>query len=201
MTDYFYKSSTPAIVAIVREFFAKKDSLNEGISALGQLFGGQVATMRTITSQYAGGVKLGNSTALDVHWCRPDKFGYRSLRSAAKPDRSTPEDERATIRAEHARLQQLWRENCPARLCSHRYWDELGVNTGNLLLSGGIKFELNGTAYFNLGFQIDKTRHDANVAAGNPTSGWIEGACEILASEFEAARKNKLAAAQEVARA
>lgn len=201
MTDYFYKSTASATVTIVREFYAQKDALSARISALGQLFGGQVAPMRDLTGHFAGGVKLGSSTELDVHWRRPDEYGYRSLRSTAKIVKGISQDERTAIRTEHERLVQLWRDNCPARLSSHHYWDQLGVNTGNLLLSGGVKFELNGTAYFNLGFQIIKAQHDANRAAGTPTSGWIEGACEILASEYEAARALRLEATKEASHA
>lgn len=194
MTDYFYKSTAPTTVAIVREFYAQKDALSARITALGQLFGGQVAPMRDITDHFAGGVKLGSSTALDVHWCRPDDYGYRSLRSTAKLAKGISKDERTAIRSEHERLVQLWRDNCPARLSSHHYWHQLGVNTGNLLLSGGVKFELDGTAYFHLGFQINKTEHHSKVAVGQPTSGWIDGAVEILASEYETARLAKLKA-------
>lgn len=201
MTDYFYKSTAPTTVAIVREFYAQKDALSARITALGQLFGGQVAPMRDITGHFAGGVKLGSSTALDVHWCRPDDYGYRSLRSTAKLAKGISKDERTAIRSEHERLVQLWRDNCPARLSSHHYWRQLGVNTGNLLLSGGVKFELDGTAYFHLGFPICQAKHESNTTAGKPTYGWIEGAVEILPSEYQAARTAKLEKKKTVAHA
>lgn len=198
MADYFYKSAAPAVVAIVRDFYTQKDALNAGLLALGKLFGGAIAPMRDLTSHYAGGVKLSASRDLDAHWCRPDDYGYRSLRAAAKLAKGTPKEERAAIRAEHERLLGQWREHCPPRLRSHGYWDQLGVNTGNLLMCGGIKFELDGTAYFHLGFAINEAEHLADVAAGKPTAGWIEGAIEILPSEFEAARKTKLEQQKEV---
>jgi hypothetical protein len=201
MTDYFYKSTAVTTVGIVREFYVQKAALKAGLTTLGHLFGGDVAPMHNITDHFAGGVKLSTSRELDVHWCRPDEFGYRSLRQAAKPVKGTPKDERASIRAEHERLLTLWRDNCPARLDSHRYWDQLGVNTGNLLFCGGIKFELDGTAYFHLGFQINHAEHLSNTAAGKPSSGWIEGAVEILASEFQAARTSKLEGKRTVAHA
>ncbi len=193
MSDYFYKSTAPQTVAIVRAFYAQKDALRASMAALGQLFGGEIAPMQSITGHFAGGVKLSADRVLDVHWRRPDEYGYRSLRRAAMPVKGTPKEQRASIRAEHERLLTLWRENCPPRLESHQYWDQLGINTGNLLLSGGIKFEFAGTAFFHLGFSINQVEHVSNVAAGKPTSGWIEGAVEILASEFQAARSNKLA--------
>jgi hypothetical protein len=198
MSDYFYKSTAPAVVAIVRDFYTQKDALSAGLLALGKLFGGAVAPMRDITSHYAGGVKLSASRELDVHWCRPDDYGYRSLRTAAKPAKGMPKDERAAIRAEHERLRGLWSEHCPPRLRTLDYWGQLGVNTGNLMMCGGIKFELDGIAYFNLGFDINKAEHEADIAASKPTAGWIEGAAEILASEFEAARTNKLEQKKEV---
>lgn len=194
MADYFYKSSEPATVAIVRTFYVQKDAFNALLTALGVHFGGKVASMRDVDSHFAGGVKFSGGTELDVHWCRPDDHGYRTLRTAAKPGKGISKDERAAIRAEHERLVALWNEHCPARLSSTEYWDQLGVNSGNLWLCGGIKFELDGTAYFHLGFQINKAEHNSQVAAGQPSSGWIDGAVEILASEYETARLAKLKA-------
>lgn len=187
MSRYFYKSESPATVAIVREFYRAKAAQKAAMVKLGELLGGAIAPMHDITSYFAGGVKLSSSRDLDVHWCRPDDYGYRSLRTAAKLVKSTPKEDRAAIRAEHARLLTVWREHCPARLSSHDYWSRLGVNTGNLLMCGGVKFELDGVAYFNLGFPIDENAHTAKVAAGQPSYGWIEGAVEIMASEYEAA--------------
>ncbi|MBH3422882.1 hypothetical protein [Pseudomonas gessardii] len=192
MANYFYKSSEPATVAIVREFFLMKDVLSAQLIALGVHFGGKVAPMRDITSHFAGGVKLSGGAELDVHWCRPDDHGYRSLRTAAKPGKGISKEDRAAIRAEHERLIGLWKEHCPQRLSTHKYWERLGVNTGSVLMSGGIKFELDGTAYFHLGFQIDEAEHLAAIAASKPTNGWIVGAVEILASEYETARQQKL---------
>jgi hypothetical protein len=196
MAEFFYKSNEPATVAIVREFYLMKDALSAQLIALGVHFGGKVAPMRDVDSHFAGGVKLSGGAELDVHWGRPNVHGYRTLRAAAKPAKGIPKEDRAVIRAEHERLIALWREHCPKRLSSSDYWDRLGVNTGNLWLCGGIKFELNGVAYFHLGFQINKAEHQANVAAGQPTSGWIDGAVEILSSEFQASRVAKLKAVE-----
>lgn len=201
MSSFFYKSVAPTTVAIVSEFYVAKDAFNDRLQALGELIGGQVASMRSLTDHRAGGVKLSNSRELDVHWCRPDDHGYRSLRCAAKPAKGTPKEERAAIRAEHVRLLDLWREHCPPRLSTHDYWNRLNVNTGNLMLSGGIKFELDGVAYFHLGFELNEAEHLVNVNAGKPTSGWIEGAVEILPSEYENARRLKLLQQKEVANA
>ncbi|SFO76776.1 hypothetical protein [Pseudomonas sp. NFPP28] len=194
MANYFYKSSAPATVGIVRSFYVMKDSLSAQLIALGVHFGGKVAPMRDVDSHFAGGVKLNGGAELDVHWCRPDDHGYRTLRTAAKPEKGISKEERAAIRAEHERLVALWNEHCPARLSTTEYWDRLGVNSGSLWLCGGVKFELDGTAYFLLGFQINKAEHDAQIAAGQPSSGWIDGAVEILASEYETARLAKLKA-------
>lgn len=194
MADYFYKSSEPETVAIVQSFYVMKDAFSALLIALGENFGGKVAPMRDVDSHFAGGVKLSGGAELDVHWCRPDGHGYRALRTAAKPGKGKSKEERAAIRAEHERLVALWNEHCPARLSCTEYWDRLGVNSGNLWLCGGIKFELDGVAYFHLGFQINKAEHHSQVAAGQPTSGWIDGAVEILASEYETARLAKLKA-------
>jgi hypothetical protein len=192
MSSYFYKSSTPKTVAIVRDFYSCKDAQLEAMKRLGEHFGGTVAPMRDITSHFAGGVKLSSRRELDVHWRRPDDYGYRSLRQNPIPPKGITKEQRAAIREEHKRLVGLWGEHCPPRLCAHKYWDQLGVNTGNLMLSGGIKFEVSGMAYFNLGFDINEADHLAKLAADKPSCGWIEGAVEITASEFEAARRVKL---------
>ena len=194
MADYFYKSSEPETVAIVQSFYVMKDAFSALLIALGANFGGKVAPIRDVDSHFAGGVNLSGGAELDVHWCRPDGHGYRALRTAAKPGKGKSKEERAAIRAEHERLVALWNEHCPARLSCTEYWDRLGVNSGNLWLCGGIKFELDGVAYFHLGFQINKAEHHSQVAAGQPTSGWIDGAVEILASEYETARLAKLKA-------
>ena len=192
MQNYFYKSEAPEVVAIVREFYQAKDLMNERMVELGKLFGGDIAPMRNITSHYAGGVKLSDSRELDIHWCRPDEYGYRGLRQKAVPPRGITKEQRAAIRTEHERLRELWKEHCPPHLNTHGYWGLLNVNTGNLMLGGGIKFEYKGVAYFCLGFDINQAQHEANVAAGKPTSGWITGAVEILPSEYDAARAAKL---------
>lgn len=192
MQNYFYKSESPEVVAIVREFYQAKDVLNEQLAKLGKLFGAAIAPMRDITSHFAGGVKLSDSRELDVHWCRPDEYGYRSLRQQAVPPKGITKEQRAAIRVEHERLRDLWKEHCPPSLDTHDYWDRLNLNTGSLLLCGGIKFEHQGVAYFALGFSINQADHEAKVAADQPTSGWISGAVEILPSEYEAARVAKL---------
>lgn len=194
MADFFYKSSDRATVLIVHEFYVQKDVFLAQLTVLGSMFGGKVASMRDADSHFAGGVKLIGGAELDVHWCRPDDHGYRSLRAAPKPGKGISKEDRAAVRAEHERLVAIWKEFCPKRLSGSNYWDQLGVNTGNLWLCGGIKFELDGVAYFHLGFQINEAEHLADVAAGKPTSGWIDGAVEILASEYETARLAKLKA-------
>lgn len=194
MTNYFYRSKAPEVVAIVQEFYKAKDLLDEQLTELGKLFGGAIAPMRDIDSYFAGGVKLSASRELDVHWCRPDQYGYRSLRQQAVPTKGITKEEREAIRAEHERLRELWKEHCPPSLYTCDYWDRLNVNTGSLLLCGGIKFEHQGVAYFCLGFNITQADHEAAVAAGKPSSGWISGAVEILPSEYETARVAKLGA-------
>lgn len=185
--QHHYKSTAPTTVAIVQELFQARAELRRKAEMLGELMGGKVAIMHTATRFYIGGVNLSYDRALDVHWRRPDDFGYRALRIKAQPAKGTDKAQRAAIRAEHERLLTLWRENAPESVSIHEYWRRLGVNTGNLLLSGGTLFEHKGTAYFLLGFQIDEADRLARVAAGKPSSGWIEGAVEILPSEYAAA--------------
>lgn len=189
---YFYKTAAPGPVLIVRHFYEQKDAQLEAMKHLGQLFGGAIAPMYDITGHFAGGVKLSHSNELDVHWRRPDEYGYRSLRQNAVIPKGLSKEDRAAIREEHKRLRELWAEKCPPRLSTHKYWGLLGVNTGSLMFSGGIKFEVEGVAYFNLGFVINESEHLAKVEAGKPSHGWIVGAVEITASEYEAARLLKL---------
>lgn len=193
--QHYYRSEAPEVVAIVQEFYQATDLMNERLVELGKLFGGRIAPMRDITSLYAGGVKLPDSRELDVHWRHPDEYGYRSLRAQAVPPKGITKEQRKAIRVEHVRLCELWTQHCPPRLRSHDYWDRLNVNTGNLMLFGGIKFEHQGVAYFCLGFEIKQADHEAKVAACQPTSGWISGAMEILPSEYEAARLAKVGGA------
>lgn len=191
MQYHYYKSEAAGTVDIVRDYYRAKDQFQQQLKALGAVIGGEIAPMHDIDSNFAGGVKLSESRELDVHWRRPDEWGFRSLRSKAVPPKGISKEERAAIRAEHDRLLTTWQEHCPKRLSSHDYWERLSVNTGNLLLSGGVMFEREGVAYFCLGFQINKAEHAEQVAAGKPTAGWIEGAVEILPSEYEAARTAK----------
>lgn len=193
--QHYYKSEAADVVAIVQEFYQAKGLLNERMVALGKLFGGPVAPMRDITSHFAGGVKLSASRELDAHWCRPDEHGYRSLRQKALPPKGITKEQRAGVRAEHERLRELWKTNCPPRLDAHEYWNRLNVNTGNLLLCGGILFEHQGVAFFTLGFEINKANYEEQIAAGKPTAGWINGAVEILPSDYEAARQAKVGGA------
>lgn len=188
MTDFYYRSTTPTVVALVTTWYLQKDAFDAQRTKLGQIFGAAASPMRSGESHYVGGLKLGRDVALDVHWRRPDAYGYRALRVTAVPPKGASKTQRTAIRAEHERLTALWQEHCPPRISSHTTWQQLGVNTGNLLLSGGVMFELDGTAYFLLGFKIDELDHKARVAAGEPTSGWIEGAEEILPSTYETAR-------------
>ncbi|MGR6474407.1 hypothetical protein ACUZXZ_01195 [Pseudomonas juntendi] len=191
----YYKSEAADVVAIVQEFYQAKDLFNSRLADLGKVFGGAIAPMRDITSHFAGGVKLSASRELDVHWRRPDEYGYRSLRQKAVPPKGITKEQRSAIRTEHERLCGLWKAHCPPRLDAHDYWDRINVNTGNLLLCGGALFEHQDVAYFALGFEINKTGHEEKVTAGKPTSGWINGAVEILPSEYEAARLAKVGGA------
>lgn len=191
-TSYFFATQATGAVSIVEKFYSRKDVFLTALEVLGQQIGGQVAPMQDITSNFAGGVKLGAGQGHDVHWRRPDDFGYRSLRVAAKLPKGSTKEERAAARAEHQRLLDIWNTYCPGRLSIHDSWKELGINTGNLMLCGGIFFAYEGTAYFDLGFQINELEHAEKLAAGQPTYGWIDGAVEITSSKFQAARSAKL---------
>lgn len=193
--QHYYKSEDPTVVGIVQEYFRARDDFQVQLKALGTAFGGAAAPMRDHDSHFAGGIKLSDDRALDVHWKRPDEHGYRGLRASASMPKGLSKEERNGLRDEHLRLWTKWDDFCPERLSITDYWDRLGINTGNLWLCGGVKFEHQGTAYFTLGFDINHKDHLAKVSAGEPSAGWIDGAVEILPSEYETARLAKVGGA------
>ena len=180
MSSYMYKTTTPAVVAAVIAWDAKRTAWNAKRAKLGQVFGGETSPMRSGSRSYVGGVKLSASRELDVHWCRPDQYGYRSLRSSAKSAKGTSKEDRAAQVAEHERLSAMWKEHSPASIDQDETWEAMGLNPGALWLGGGVFFELDGAVYLNLGIQLEDGAEQ------------IEGAAEILGSEFEAARQQVL---------
>ena len=180
MSNYMYKTTAPAVVAAVIAWDNKRAGWNAQRAKLGQVFGSETSPMRSGSRSYVGGVKLNASRDLDVHWCRPDQYGYRSLRSSAKPAKGTPKEARAAQVAEHERLSELWKEHCPASIDMDEAWEAIGLNPGALWMCGGVFFELDGVVYLNLGLRLEDG------------SEKIEGAAEILGSEFEAARQQVL---------
>ena len=177
MSNYMYKTTAPAVVATVIAWDAKRATWNTQRTKLGQVFGGETSPMRSGSRSYVGGVKLSTSPELDVHWRRPDPYGYRALRSSAKTPKGTQNDERVAQVVEHERLSSLWKEHCPASIDQDETWEAMGLNPGALWLGGGISFELFGTVYLNLGIRLEDGVEQ------------IEGAAEILGSEFETARQ------------
>ena len=59
-------------------------------------------------------------------------------------------------------------------------WEAIGLNPGALWMCGGVFFELDGVVYLKLGLRL---------ADGDEN---IEGAAEILGSDFEVARQQAL---------
>ncbi|VVM52172.1 hypothetical protein PS663_00846 [Pseudomonas fluorescens] len=186
MSNYMYKTTASAVVAAVKAWDTKRAAWNAQRARLGQVFSGETSPMRSGGRSYVGGVKLSASRDLDVHWCRPDQYGYRALRSSAKPAKGTPKEARAAQVAEHERLSTLWKEHCPASIDMDEAWEAIGLNPGALWMCGGVFFELDGVVYLNLGIRLE----DENEK--------IEGAGEILGSEFEAARQQVLGQRQAV---
>lgn len=175
MSNYMYKTTAPAVVAAVIAWEAKRKEWDTQRAKLGQVFGGAASPMRSGNRSYVGGVKISASRDLDVHWCRPDQYDYRALRSSAKHAKGTPKEARAAQVAEHEHLLALWKEHCPASIDMDEAWEAIG-----LWMCGSVFFELEGIVYLNLGLRLED---------GNEN---IEGATEILGSEFEAARQQVL---------
>lgn len=176
-TSDHYKTTSPAVLESVRAWDEKLKALHLKREQMAQTFGGPGSPMHSGGDKYVGGVKISASKDLDVHWCRPDEYGYRSLRTAPKLLKGTEKPARAQIKAEHARLQALWAEHCPGRINSDDVWKIIGLDWGMIWLSGGVFFELDGAVYLHLGFKL------------SDDGGQVQGAKEIMASELEAARQ------------
>ncbi|QOD00321.1 hypothetical protein ID616_11790 [Pseudomonas putida] len=179
-TSYHYKTTSPAVLEAVLAWDEKLKAFHGQREALTKIFGGPGSPMYSGNDKYVGGVKISASRDLDVHWCRPDDHGYRSLRTAAKIPKGTAKEARPAIKAEHDRLKALWLEHCPARISGDDTWKAIGLDWGTIWLSGGVFFELEGTVYLHLGFKL------------SDDGDQVEGAMEIMASELEAARQQVL---------
>ncbi|WOD12761.1 hypothetical protein RPW65_07940 [Pseudomonas sp. NyZ704] len=199
MSDSFYfKSKAPAVVAIVSDYERRLSEMRQQAVGFGHLFGGAAAIMVDLSRHYVGGIKLNGVSDPNPHWKRADDHGYRQLRSKAIVPKGAPKVESKAIRIEHERLLQLWLQSYPARVDRLGPWDQLGVNNGSIMMCGGVMFEHNGTAYFNLGFAINQEEDLQKRAAGKPSYGWIDQAEEITATDYRAAGQAKYALAKEV---
>lgn len=177
--SYHYKTTSPAVLEAVRTWDEKLKAFHGKREAMSKTFGGPGSPMYSGNDKYVGGVKISASRELDVHWCRPDDHGYRSLRNAPKIPKGTEKPARAEIKSEHARLQALWAERCPARISADDTWKAIGLDWGTIWLSGGVFFELEGTVYLHLGIKL------------SDDGDQVDGATEIMGSELEAARQQR----------
>jgi hypothetical protein len=180
MSSYFYKTNAAPALAAIDAWDVKRAEFDRKREALKDVFGGPGSPMYSGSDSYVGGVKISESRDLDVHWRRPDEYGYRALRHAAKAEKGATKEARTAYKAEHERLAALWQEHCPERISKDDVWKALGVDWGSVWLSGGVFFKYEATIYLNLGFQLKEGGEH------------IEGATEIVASEFEAARQQVL---------
>ena len=196
MSHYFYKSEASTVVSAVQAWEQTRKSFGAQRAKLSQAFGAKASTMGSGTHSFVGGLNLSGSSDLNPHWCRPDQYGYRALRSNVIPPKGSDKEARATMRTEHKRLLDLWEEHCPKRIDSISTWSQLEINTGAIWMCGGIMFGIETTAYFCLGFEINQAEHIALKEAGKPSNGWIEGAVEILPSEYERVRLLKVGGEQ-----
>lgn len=176
MSRYFYKTSAPSVLAAVKAWDAKLAGFHAQRGKLGQVFGAEASPMYSGSDSYVGGVKLSDSRDLDVHWRRPDQYGFRALRTSPKPERGATKEAREAYNVEHERLLALWKVHCPARISKDDTWKAIGVDWGSIWLAGGVFFEHEGTVYLNFGFQLKLGGEQ------------VEGHAEIVSSEYEAAR-------------
>lgn len=155
MSNYMYKTTAPAVVAAVIAWDSKRKAWDAQRAKLGAVFGGLASPMRCGSLSHVGGVNLSSSRDHDVHWCRPDQYGYRALRSSAKPAKGTSKEDRTAQVVEHERLSALWKEHCPASIDRDEEWEAMGLNPSALWLCGGVFFELDGSVYLNLGIRLE----------------------------------------------
>jgi len=177
MSSYFYKTTAPAVLAAIQIWDEKRAEFDAKRENLKNVFGGPGSPMHSGNDSYVGGVKISASQDLDMHWRRPDEYGYRALRSAAKPEKGATKEARAAYKVEHEKLQALWKEHCPDSISKDDVWKAIGIDWGSVWLSGGVFFQHEGVVYLHLGFQL---KDDGSQA---------EGAVEILGSELEMARQ------------
>ena len=81
MQQYHYRSTDPAVVAIVQDCFNQRQALRLAADRLGEAFGGEVALLRTMNDVMPGGSELcrgGSSDAVagsgdhdGAHRCSP----------------------------------------------------------------------------------------------------------------------------------
>jgi hypothetical protein len=114
--SYFYKTESLKVLAAVRAWDEKKAGWDAQRKKLGKAFGADASPMYSGSRNYVGGIKLNASRDLDVHWCRPDQYGYHALRNSPKHARGTDKEVRANEKAEHQRLRELWAEHCPSSI-------------------------------------------------------------------------------------
>ena len=180
MSNYFYRTNAAPALAAIEAWDAKRAEFDRKREALKDVFGGPGSPMYSGSDSYVGGVKISGSRHLDVHWRRPDEYGYRALRHAPKAEKGATKEARVAYKAEHERLTGLWQEHCPERISKDDVWKALGVDWGSVWLSGGVFFKHDGAIYLNLGFHLKEGGEQ------------VEGAAKIVASEFEAARQQVL---------
>ena len=144
--SYFYMTESPKVLAAVRAWNAQREKL-------GQAFGADASPMYSGSRYYVGGIKLSASRDLDVHWCRPNEYGYRSLRRAPKHSKGTDKEVRAAEKAEHQRLNDLWKAHSPDDIDRDEMWEAIGVERGGIWLSGGVRFTYGDTLYLKPGQQ------------------------------------------------
>lgn len=176
--SYFYKTESQKVLAAVRAWDEKKADWDSQRQKLGRAFGAAASPMYSGSRNYVGGIKLNASRELDVHWCRPDDYGYRSLRRAPKHAKGSDNKVRTAKNLEHQRLPDLWKEHCPNDIDRDEMWEAIGVELGGIWLSGGVCFEYNGAVLLNLG--------------SKSADGDVEGLVEIVRSEYETARQRVL---------
>ena len=97
-----------------------------------------------------------------------------------KHAKGTGKEVRAAEKAEHQRLEDLWKTHCPDDIDRDEMWEAIGVERGGIWLSGGVCFSYGNNVYLNLGSKA--------------VDGDVEGLVEIVSSEYETARQRVLSA-------
>lgn len=184
MTQHYYKSAVPAVVAAVQKFAQDKKALQDAANEFAAEFGGTAVMGSSLHGVSFAGVRFRPQKATDLFTAADERSGY-----VQKPrDRlKTPIDK--ALKEPHAQLKKAWQtkhsELFPGgtSVSSDEQHKAIGFDWGIALFSGGqyLVFEHNGTVYATCAQKLKDCMTEI-------TGGEFE---QALAAANEAAQENQ----------